>query len=248
LPGVGDVCKDPMEAERVMISRLKDIFKLVDTDNSDAIEPHELVELFATFYGGTNQAKVLDQATKTIEAYDGNGDGVMQFPEFVDMAHYGGFWKRFGFGADWFEIHEGIGERIVEAAKNGVPQDAAPQEAAAAAAPQPPVYKAPVARPSTTTHASMNSEWDQMLAGAPALSGDSSSTDGSAYAEFVQDSTKRLAEIAAQPKPPRSDSGSYEKTKPLVYAKPAARIVPKQQVHEEEWSKMSLDQMSPSIG
>ena len=31
---------------------------------------------------------------EVISAYDANGDGKLQFKEFVDMVHVGGFWDR----------------------------------------------------------------------------------------------------------------------------------------------------------
>ena len=57
-------------------------------------EPEELVSIFTQFYQGISKSSVLQKARDVIKTYDHNGDGKLQFVEFVDMIHRGGFWNR----------------------------------------------------------------------------------------------------------------------------------------------------------
>merc|ERR1719424_1612395 len=105
-------------AAQVVLGKLLKIFATVDKDGSNAIEPPELVEVLQGFYKGLTEEKLLEQATATIESYDTNGDGKLQFGEFVDMVHCGDFWVRFGFGPEWFNADPELKEQTVALASD----------------------------------------------------------------------------------------------------------------------------------
>merc|ERR1711865_212756 len=80
-----------------ILAKLKVTFDHVDDDKSGALEAEELVKIFSEFFRGAAQESVMRKVKEVIAAYDANGDGKLQFKEFVDMVHVGGFWDRFGY-------------------------------------------------------------------------------------------------------------------------------------------------------
>ena len=48
-------------------------------------DPEELIEIFSKFFNGTGADSVLRKVRDVIKAYDTNGNGKLEFAEFVDM-------------------------------------------------------------------------------------------------------------------------------------------------------------------
>ena len=58
-------------------------------------EPNELLVIFNKFFRGSDEGVIMEHVKAVIEAYDVNGDGKLQFTEFVEMVHLGNFWARY---------------------------------------------------------------------------------------------------------------------------------------------------------
>jgi len=123
---VADAEYDPVQGEiDMLMMSLRSKFDDVDEDYSGALEPEELVKMFSGFFNGLEDgpcaADVQAKAEAVIAAYDTNGDGKLQFAEFVDMMDLGDFWGKFGL------------DGYSEAARQGAVKKAKEEEEASAA-------------------------------------------------------------------------------------------------------------------
>lgn len=73
----------------VALESLRAFFKSADEDENGALDKTELVQVVNLFYLQENVCRPLKLVQKEVDAamqrFDANGDGVLQFPEFVDM-------------------------------------------------------------------------------------------------------------------------------------------------------------------
>merc|ERR1711865_1001507 len=99
-PAGGRPAQAPDPSPEEVMAQLRSEFDKADTDKSQALEPAELLAVFKLKFRGTDGAGIQEMIMDVIDECDDNEDGKLQFPEFVDMVHYGNFWKRFGFTFD----------------------------------------------------------------------------------------------------------------------------------------------------